>query len=167
HSSSVNGSISFDNTLFMKGVTFSGAKIGHSAYFSRAVFSTGANFIGAQVAEGSVFEGAVFRGDAAFERATFGKSLWFRERPTEEGVIPGARFVGVANFKATRVGGQAEFSGAVFENEVRMTEARFNEVLFRRTKFVARATREQNEVSFSDAEFGSLDFGGGTERASF
>lgn len=167
HTTVVNGSAVFDDAVFMKGGTFSGARILHAAHFTRARFEGPANFISAHIEKSAIFEGAVFSRDAIFERAEIVKSAWFRERPTGDGVIPGAQFIGVADFKATRIGGQAEFSGVVFRNEVRMTEARFNEVLFRRTQFLSAAKIEENEVSLSDAEFGALDFGGGEQRAFF
>lgn len=167
HTTTVNGSMVFDDARFAKPAGFSRTRVGHAAHFTRTVFNDSANFIGLRVEYSVVFEGTRFARGAIFERVDIGESAWFRERPTEHGVIPGAQFLGGVSFKGARVGGQAEFSGTVFRGEVRMGGVRFNEALFRRTHFVAGRTKEDNEVGFDDADFGSLDFGGGEWRARF
>jgi uncharacterized protein YjbI with pentapeptide repeats len=173
YAATVNGSITFDETLFLADADFSRARIKDGAYFTRAQFKGLANFIGTIVDYEGIFEATSFDSDAAFERAEFGGSAQFRERlivQTGE-MIPAARFKGTANFKATRVGGQANFIGVTFEKEVRMTGTRFDEALFWKAKFLScydvQKHSDCNDVMFNDAVFGLLDFGGDGMSADF
>ena len=164
YDASANHSLTFDRSRITGGATFSRVRVQNGGYFTLVDFEKGANFIGAIFGYEGVFEGAIFEGDAAFERAEFGGSLRFRERPTERLMIPAARFDGAANFKATRVAGQANFIAVSFNNEVRMTRSIFDEAFFWQTKFLpcnnGQKDRGCNDVSFSDAEFRVVDFGG-------
>jgi len=165
YAASINGSLTFDDTLFLGGATFSRIRIENGAYFTRAHFRKGSNFIGALVGYEGVFEGVKFDGNADFERAEFVGSARFRKTPQ----VPAAIFDGGANFKATKIGGQANFIGVVFNNEVRMTRTNFDEAFFWEAKFLPCNTKtpDCNDVSFSDAEYRVLDFGGNGRSAYF
>jgi hypothetical protein len=147
---------------------FARVRVEDHLYFTRTHFQKTANFIGASVGFLGIFEGAVFDGDALFERAEFAAGLFFRP-PEAGGPVPGAIFNHVADFKGTRVNGQAEFSDVTFHHDVRMGATKFNELLFRRTRFLPCTTGENgcNDVTFDDAEYGVLDLGGDGQTASF
>lgn len=170
YAATVNGSLTFDGAWFFSQAHFSRIRIKDGAYFTRAHFKDLANFIGAIVDYEGVFEGVVFEKDAAFERAEFGASARFRERPVDNvDFIPAAKFHGVANFKAARIGGQANFIGVEFHDEVRMTRSKFDEAFFWQVKFLPGDPKKagSNDVLFNDAEFGVLDFGGNGKSANF
>lgn len=163
NSASINGAIGAIRTQFRGGADFSRAHInGNGVDFTEAHFMQGANFMGTVVDYQGVFEGVIFDQDAAFERAEFGSSAWFRERPTQGGTIPGAVFNGVANFKGAKIGGQANFIGVKFADEIRMTRTKFDEAYFWRAQALPCNGKPPGckDVSFGDAEYGVLDFGG-------
>lgn len=163
NSASISGAIGAFRAQFRGGADFSRAHInGDGVDFTEAHFMQGANFMGTVVDYQGVFEGAIFDQDAAFERAEFGSSAWFRERPTEGRTIPGAVFNGVANFKGAKIGGQANFIGVKFADEIRMTRTRFDEAYFWRAQALPCTGKPSGckDVSFGDAEYGVLDFGG-------
>jgi uncharacterized protein YjbI with pentapeptide repeats len=163
NSASINGAIGAIRAQFRGGADFSRAHInGNGVDFTEAHFMQGANFMGTVVDYQGVFEGAIFDQDAAFERAEFGSSAWFRERPSEGGTIPAAVFNGVANFKGAKIGGQANFIGVKFADEIRMTRTKFDEAYFWRAHALPcnGKPRGCKDISFGDAEYGVLDFGG-------
>jgi len=168
HAVIVGGSLIFDKAKFFNKAIFTHSKIGHTAGFAQAEFHETIWFNGVVIVHYAVFEGAVFTKDAIFERTDIGESAYFRERQYEQGLIPAAKFGGVADFKATKIWGQANFIGVTFEGEVRMTRAQFDEARFSKTKFIQGRDKDANEVWFNDAQFGLLDFGnGGVELADF
>src|SRR6266404_2262687 len=78
---------------------------------------------------------------------------------------------GSLTFDDTMFLGGAPFSriGVVFNNEVRMTRTNFDEAFFWEAKFLPCNTKtpDCNDVSFSDAEYRVLDFGGNGRSAYF
>ena len=136
YASFVIGSLSFKGTKFFDVAQFSRARVMDSLYFRGTHFVKNVFFLGTAVEYERVFEAAVFDSDAAFERAEFGRSARFREREENGYRIPAANFGGVANFKATKIGGQANFIGVTFNCEVRMTATKFDEAYFRQAKFL-------------------------------
>lgn len=156
----------FDNASFMLG-QFDAMRVGHCASFGNTVFHRDGNFLGMVVAKEISLEGAIFYQEAVFERAEIGGSAFFRE----ENGTAATHFKGTANFKATKIVGQATFVGVIFDGEVRMTRAQFDEAIFRKTTFAKGLPGKggHNDISFDDAEIGTLDFGGEnrTEPATF
>jgi uncharacterized protein YjbI with pentapeptide repeats len=145
------------NTRFGGKVNFRGLKVGQNAYFTGTQFLSKTKFVifaECKVGNSLFFNKAVFHGPVDFQDLEVGKDLeayastfHFKDAKQEE--------KGAAHLEAPeiKVGGQANFDGAVFEGTVKFANASV------RKKFSAEGARFNGEqVIFAGATLGKADF---------
>ncbi|MDM8522091.1 pentapeptide repeat-containing protein [Desulfococcaceae bacterium HSG8] len=151
-SASFNGDTDFGSAVFSGDTSFSSVIFKDKADFTSAIFSSDASF------RESVFSGEVFFRSAAFRSADFilaifTESLYFQGAEFS-GIldIGDSKFRGYADFRETRIRklvSKSESPNVVKApadfRKAKISEAHFQYIIF------------ENEVDFSDAEFGATD----------
>jgi len=160
-----NEELNFDNANFTRGLSLSSSsffkralfhsmKVGGDADFPRARFKGPANFYGIKVEGGTNFNAALFEDRATFAWADIaGKFTAENARFGNEQME--ANFGAEPDFQSMKVGGDADFNGALFEGPVDFVRADI------KGGFTAFKAKFQNK---KQANFASMKTGG---RASF
>jgi uncharacterized protein YjbI with pentapeptide repeats len=145
---------------------FKGAEIDGVADFSGVVFGKVVDFGDVRIEGDAVFSGALFRSGTIFQFSDIGGSAIFSEAPSLG--LATAKFEGPVNFTGVSLRGNAEFSGAEFNNTVEFEHAIVSgRTIFWKARFLRgsrpsfRGTRFRQEAWFDGAEFGEgADFRG-------
>jgi uncharacterized protein YjbI with pentapeptide repeats len=194
---SFEGSASFRGACFgdqaafqgatFQSVSFSGAKIGKSAFFRAepmnnitrgALFEGRADFSDALIGSNAEFQGAVFKSIVRLNSTTIGNHILFRGEPEQS--VSATVCEGEVDFGDARIGGTADFGGSVFRKRATFERAKvgsgmsFNgghrndspaaifegEAIFRRAQISGQTNFRG--VRFKEyANFGSAEFAGG------
>jgi uncharacterized protein YjbI with pentapeptide repeats len=184
----IKGMADFDGVRFGGKVDFSHVNVGRHARFRtftggrefyRVVFVGEARFLDAFVKGTAGFDGAEFRGEANFERFSTEGSIYFRaaELPASNDGgkkklrLQPVEFHKKARFASARVRGNAEFDGAVFEEEASFEHLDVTrDIYFRPWAKNEDTVRFMKKVNFigvrvrGNAEFSGTEFG---DRADF
>lgn len=143
--SSIDGIVSFNNTIFEKPVVFNDIVFNGYADFKGSQFNDTASFYGSTFNSTADFKASKYCSIASFKRSRFSKNADF-------GL---SEFNGEAKFAEAEFDGPADFGGSKFERYANYTKSQFIEdAIFGGSRFNKSAT-------FIESQFNGLaDFGG-------
>ncbi|MDP9097668.1 MAG: pentapeptide repeat-containing protein [Verrucomicrobiota bacterium] len=171
------GTAEFEGAQFKQKAMFARAHFGGSAFFYSlggkspvvAIFEGDADFSDTDIGKDVNFSGALFQRKASFNSTHIGGNAFFSSHSVEildrKPIV--TKFIGAADFTAVRIGGSANFDGAVFEQKAIFNSAHIDA----HASFSLTAGEDPLATTFmGDVDFASIQIGGGAanfKRAKF